>query len=177
MVINNELLRLGSTADSLAWEPTRVTDWPNQTLFFQGECQRDEECADTEACEDYYCVNVCKTETCQKDLFCKAIRHVPVCGRKYVPVPQEVCIFCWNLSKKPFEKPLVKTHSGVITAQRTYIVVHRSHNGIFGTGLKNVSMSILNFTRTQLYQNINCAFVKFNSLESQSLVNLNRTLP
>ena len=63
------------------------------TLFLQGECQRDEECADTEACEDYYCVNVCKAETCQKDLFCKAIRHVPVCGRNYVPEPQEVRIF------------------------------------------------------------------------------------
>ena len=78
---------------TLAWEPTRITDWPNQTLFLQGECQRDEECADTEACEDYYCVNVCKAETCQKDLFCKAIRHVPVCGKNYVPEPQEVRIF------------------------------------------------------------------------------------
>ena len=130
MVINNELLRLGSTADSLAWEPTRVTDWPNQTLFFQGECQRDEECADTEACEDYYCVNVCKTETCQKDLFCKAIRHVPVCGRKYVPVPQEVRIFYWKLLKNPLERPISKTHLGFFTSQRTY--TGSLHNVVFG---------------------------------------------
>lgn len=55
----------------------------------QGECQRDEECSDQEACENYYCINPCKEQTCQKDLFCKVIRHVPVCGRQFVPVPQE----------------------------------------------------------------------------------------
>ena len=83
------LLRL---SDSLESQLALTTDLTRHS-FFQGECQRDEECADTEACEDYYCVNVCKAETCQKDLFCKAIRHVPVCGRNYVPVPQEVRIF------------------------------------------------------------------------------------
>merc|ERR1711963_1349337 len=55
----------------------------------QGECQRDEDCSDTEACEDYYCVNPCKTGTCQKDYFCKVIRHVPTCGRKFVAPKQE----------------------------------------------------------------------------------------
>jgi len=55
----------------------------------QGECQRDEDCSDTEACEDYYCVNPCQTGTCQKDYFCKVIRHVPTCGRQFVPPKQE----------------------------------------------------------------------------------------
>jgi len=55
----------------------------------QGECQRDEDCSDQEACENYYCINPCKTGTCQKDYFCKVIRHVPTCGRKFVPPKQE----------------------------------------------------------------------------------------
>ena len=58
----------------------------------QGECQRDEDCSDTEACEDYYCVNPCQTGTCQKDYFCKVIRHVPTCGRKFVAPKQEVSL-------------------------------------------------------------------------------------
>jgi len=73
----------------------------------QGECQRDEDCTDLEACEDYYCINPCKSGTCQKDLFCKVIRHVPVCGREYVPEPQEPRdIFVIGESyKNPKEQP------------------------------------------------------------------------
>jgi hypothetical protein len=59
-------------------------------FFFQGECQRDEDCTDQEACESYYCINPCKSDTCERDFFCKVKRHVPVCGRKYVAEPQEV---------------------------------------------------------------------------------------
>ena len=56
----------------------------------QGECQHDDECSDQEACENYYCINPCKTGTCQQDYFCVVIRHVPTCGKKFVPEPQEV---------------------------------------------------------------------------------------
>ncbi len=59
-------------------------------LVFQGECQVDDECSQVEACENYYCVNPCKPATCTKDYFCKVIKHVPTCGRKYTPAPQEV---------------------------------------------------------------------------------------
>ena len=58
--------------------------------FFQGECQVDDECALTEACEDYYCKNPCKPDTCQKEYFCKVIRHIPTCGLQYVPEEPEV---------------------------------------------------------------------------------------
>ena len=59
-------------------------------FLIQGECQHDDDCTDQEACVDYYCINPCKDMTCQKDYFCKVIRHVPVCGKQYVPEPVEV---------------------------------------------------------------------------------------
>jgi len=55
----------------------------------QGECQIDDECPLTEACEDYYCKNPCKPDTCQKEYFCKVIRHIPTCGLQYVPEEPE----------------------------------------------------------------------------------------
>ena len=61
-------------------------------FLIQGECQHDDDCTDQEACVDYYCINPCKDMTCQKDYFCKVIRHVPVCGKQYVPEPLEVSI-------------------------------------------------------------------------------------
>ena len=59
-------------------------------FFFQGECQVDDECPLTEACENYYCKNPCKPDTCQKEYFCKVIRHIPTCGLQYVPEEPEV---------------------------------------------------------------------------------------
>ena len=59
-------------------------------FFFKGECQVDDECPLTEACEDYYCKNPCKPDTCQKEYFCKVIRHIPTCGLEYVPEEPEV---------------------------------------------------------------------------------------
>ena len=65
----------------------------NRNLFifsFKGECQVDDECPLTEACENYYCKNPCKPDTCQKEYFCKVIRHIPTCGLEYVPEEPEV---------------------------------------------------------------------------------------
>jgi len=55
----------------------------------KAECQRDEDCAETKACSDYNCIDPCRTVGCQKDFFCKVIKHIPTCGKKYVPEPQE----------------------------------------------------------------------------------------
>ena len=60
------------------------------SLLLQAECQRNEDCAQDMACEDYNCINPCQTIGCEKDYFCKVIKHVATCGRKFVPVPQEV---------------------------------------------------------------------------------------
>ena len=60
----------------------------------QAECQRNEDCAQDMACEDYNCINPCQTIGCEKDYFCKVIKHVATCGRKFVPVPQEVSVLC-----------------------------------------------------------------------------------
>jgi len=46
----------------------------------QGECEVNEECADDKACENYYCVNPCKQDTCKKTDFCRVVRHEPICG-------------------------------------------------------------------------------------------------
>ena len=62
------------------------------SLFPQAECQRNEDCAQDMACEDYNCINPCQTIGCEKDYFCKVIKHVATCGRKFVPVPQEVSV-------------------------------------------------------------------------------------
>jgi len=71
----------------------------------QGECQHDDDCTDQEACVDYYCINPCKDMTCQKDYFCKVIRHVPVCGKQYVPEPIEPkSVFVIGQSYKEFKQ-------------------------------------------------------------------------
>jgi len=71
----------------------------------QGECQRDEECTDQEACVDYYCINPCMDLTCQKEYFCRVIRHVPVCGKQYVPEPIEPkSVFVIGQSYKEFRQ-------------------------------------------------------------------------
>ena len=62
----------------------------SERIIFQGECQIDDECPLTEACEDYYCKDPCKQDTCQKEYFCKVIRHIPTCGLQYVPEEPEV---------------------------------------------------------------------------------------
>jgi len=81
----------------------------------KGECQRDEECQDDEACQDHYCVKVCKPATCQKDFFCRPRRHVAVCGREYVPTPQEPRdLFVIGESYKRGKEPsTIGTSSGV----------------------------------------------------------------
>ena len=61
-------------------------------FYLQAECQRDEDCAETKACSDYNCIDPCRTVGCQKDFFCKVIKHIPTCGKKYVPEPQEVSL-------------------------------------------------------------------------------------
>jgi len=71
----------------------------------QGECQRDEECTDQEACVDYYCINPCMDLTCQKEYFCRVIRHVPVCGKEYTPEPIEPkSVFVIGQSYKEFKQ-------------------------------------------------------------------------
>lgn len=55
----------------------------------QGECQVDDECSLEEACINYYCEDPCKPDTCQKEYFCKVIRHIPTCGLVYVPEEPE----------------------------------------------------------------------------------------
>merc|ERR1712018_689092 len=55
----------------------------------KAECQRDEDCPETKACSEYFCIDPCRTVGCQKDFFCKVIKHIPTCGKKYVPEPQE----------------------------------------------------------------------------------------
>jgi len=60
-----------------------------RTSCIKAECQRNEDCAQDMACEDYNCINPCQTIGCEKDYFCKVIKHVATCGRKFVPVPQE----------------------------------------------------------------------------------------
>jgi len=46
----------------------------------QGECEVDDDCAQDKACENYYCVNPCKQDTCRKTDFCRVVRHQPICG-------------------------------------------------------------------------------------------------
>ena len=79
------------------------------SLFPQAECQRNEDCAQDMACEDYNCINPCQTIGCEKDYFCKVIKHVATCGRKFVPVPQEVSMLCCTalFRNKRFELKLI----------------------------------------------------------------------
>jgi len=102
----------------------------------QGECQRDEDCSDTEACEDYYCVNPCKTGTCQKDYFCKVIRHVPTCGRKFVAPKQEPReTFVIGESYKPGKDSTISARG---SAPSGVFVIGSRHSG---AGAKSSSQS------------------------------------
>lgn len=60
----------------------------------QGECEVDDDCAQDEACENYYCVNPCKQDTCRKTDFCRVVRHQPICGFNKVELePIERSVF------------------------------------------------------------------------------------
>jgi len=110
----------------------------------KGECQHDDECSDQEACENYYCINPCKTGTCQKDYFCKVIRHVPTCGKKFVPEPQEPRdIFVIGESYKPGSKEQPQSR-GPSVSSNTFVIGSRhgaASKGGYGGASKGRSPS------------------------------------
>jgi len=46
----------------------------------KGDCEVDPDCSTDKACENYYCVDPCKGDTCRKTDFCQVVTHRPVCG-------------------------------------------------------------------------------------------------
>ena len=54
----------------------------------RGECQVDEDCHVSKACEDYYCVDPCLSGTCSATDFCRVMNHRPICGFNYEAPPQ-----------------------------------------------------------------------------------------
>jgi len=97
----------------------------------KGECQHDDDCTDQEACENYYCINPCKDMPCQKDYFCKAIRHIAACGKQFVPVPQEPReVFVIGESYKPGKEQISSRGS----APSNNFVIGSRHTGGSSTG-------------------------------------------
>ena len=65
----------------------------------RGECQVDQDCHVSKACEDYFCVDPCQSGTCRSTDFCRVMNHRPICGFNYEAPPPEVKYsFCVSFS-------------------------------------------------------------------------------